>query len=90
LEQLLAVRGGFGFTVPANVVAYGVGEATGSKNFIDLKSVPKDVTLMVKTLARNTAHLAELLKAINIPGRMARYSHTRVLRGMTRTTMRPG
>jgi multimeric flavodoxin WrbA len=57
-----------GFTVPANAVAYWVGEAMGSTNFVDLKKVPDVVTTSVKMLARNTAHLAGLLKKNEYPG----------------------
>jgi multimeric flavodoxin WrbA len=57
-----------GFTVPANAVAYWVGEAMGSTNFVDLKAVPEEVTTMVAMLARNAAHLAALLKAKQYPG----------------------
>jgi multimeric flavodoxin WrbA len=57
-----------GFTIPANAVAYWVGEAMGSTNFVDLKKVPDEVTTMVEMLARNTAHLATLLKAKQYPG----------------------
>ncbi|MET0748574.1 MAG: NAD(P)H-dependent oxidoreductase [Rhizobium sp.] len=57
-----------GFTIPANALAYWVGEAMGSTNFVDLKKVPEEVTTMVDMLARNTAHLAGLLKAKQYPG----------------------
>jgi predicted CoA-binding protein len=57
-----------GFTVPANAVAYWVGEAMGSTNFADLKQVPENVTTMIETLARNVTHLAALLKAKQYPG----------------------
>lgn len=57
-----------GFTIPANAVAYWVGEAMGDVNFVDLKTVPDTVTTMVSMLARNTAHLASLLKAEQYPG----------------------
>ncbi len=57
-----------GFTVPANAVAYWVGEAMGSTNFADLKQVPENVTTMIETLARNITHLAALLKAKQYPG----------------------
>jgi multimeric flavodoxin WrbA len=57
-----------GFTIPANAVAYWVGEAMGSTNFVDLKSVPEVVTTMVEMLARNTVHLAALLKSSQYPG----------------------
>lgn len=57
-----------GFTIPANAVAYWVGEAMGSTNFVDLKAVPDAVTSMVDMLVRNTVHLAGLLKANQYPG----------------------
>jgi multimeric flavodoxin WrbA len=57
-----------GFTIPANAVAYRVGEAMGSTNFVDLKAVPDAVTTMVDMLVRNTVHLAGLLKATQYPG----------------------
>ncbi|TCL66297.1 flavodoxin family protein [Rhizobium sp. BK251] len=56
-----------GFTIPANAVAYWVGEAMGSTNFIDLKKTPEAVQAMISTLARNTAHLAKLLKQRQYP-----------------------
>lgn len=52
-----------GFTIAPNAVAYWVGEAMGSTNFIDLKEVPDVVKKTVDTLARNTVHLAKLTKA---------------------------
>lgn len=57
-----------GFTIPANAVAYWVGEAMGSTNFVDLEHVPRVVTKTVKMLARNTAHLANLLRERAYPG----------------------
>jgi multimeric flavodoxin WrbA len=57
-----------GFTIPANAVAYWVGEAMGSTNFVDLKKTPEAVQTMVSMLARNTAHLAKLLKQSRYPG----------------------
>ncbi|WP_312407327.1 flavodoxin family protein [Rhizobium sp.] len=59
-----------GFTIPANAVAYWVGEAMGSTNFVDLPEVPEKVTTTVAMLARNTAHLAKLLKDSQYPGEM--------------------
>ena len=58
-----------GFTIAANAVAYWVGEAMGSRNFVDLENVPDVVNSAVKMLARNTAHLAALLKANEYPGK---------------------
>ncbi|WP_438750265.1 flavodoxin family protein [Pararhizobium sp. O133] len=57
-----------GFTLPANAVAYWVGEAMGSTNFVDLEKTPKVVETMISMLARNTAHLAGLLKKAQYPG----------------------
>jgi multimeric flavodoxin WrbA len=57
-----------GFTIPANAVAYWVGEAMGSTNFVDLKSVPRVVTKTVDMLVRNTVHLGRLLKEKQYPG----------------------
>lgn len=58
-----------GFTISANAVAYWVGEAMGSTNFVDLKQVPETVTTAVDMLARNTVHLAKLLKQNHYPGK---------------------
>lgn len=57
-----------GFTIPANAVAYWVGEAMGSTNFVDLDKTPGEVETMISMLARNTTHLAGLLKASQYPG----------------------
>lgn len=57
-----------GFTIPANAVAYWVGEAMSSTNFVDLEAVPDAVTTPVDMLVRNTVHLAGLLKASQYPG----------------------
>jgi len=57
-----------GFTIPANAVAYWVGEAMGSTNFVDLKRTPEAVETMISMLTRNTAHLANLLKKSQYPG----------------------
>jgi len=66
--ELFQALNDVGFTIPANAVAYWVGEAMGSTNFADLDKVPKVVTTSVETLARNTVHLATLLKAKQYPG----------------------
>jgi multimeric flavodoxin WrbA len=57
-----------GFTLPANAVAYWVGEAMGSVNFVDLEKVPDVVTRSVEMLARNAAHIAALLRESEYPG----------------------
>ncbi|KQV12175.1 flavodoxin [Rhizobium sp. Root1203] len=66
--ELFQALNDVGFTVPANAVAYRVGEAMGSTNFVDLKRTPKAVQAMISMLARNTAHLAGLLKRSQYPG----------------------
>ncbi len=57
-----------GFTIAPNAVAYWVGEAMGSTNFVDLPDVPDVVTTTVDMLARNTVHLARLLEDNAFPG----------------------
>ena len=57
-----------GFTIPANAVAYWVGEAMQSTNFTDLEKIPEKVTSTVGMLAHNTVHLATLLKDNQYPG----------------------
>lgn len=57
-----------GFTIPANAVAYWVGEAMGSTNFVDLEEIPDVVTKTIEMLARNTVHVANLLKQSHYPG----------------------
>lgn len=66
--ELFQALNDVGFTIPANAVAYWVGEAMGSTNFVDLTETPETVTKMVSMLARNTAHVAALLKANQYPG----------------------
>lgn len=60
-----------GFTLAANAVSYWVGEAMGDKNFVDFKKTPDTVKTMISMLARNTAHLANLLKEKQYPGESA-------------------
>lgn len=57
-----------GFTLPANAVAYWVGEAMGSTNFSDLEEIPEAVTNAIDMMTRNAAHLAGLLQGNNYPG----------------------
>jgi multimeric flavodoxin WrbA len=57
-----------GFTVPANAVAYWVGEAMGSTDYKDLDKTPEAVDKSIRMLARNTAHLARLLAEKPYPG----------------------
>ncbi|MEA2903634.1 MAG: hypothetical protein QOI12_1021 [Alphaproteobacteria bacterium] len=58
-----------GFTIPSGGVTYWVGEAMGSKNYIDLETTPKAVAEWTPVLASNAAHLAKLLKQSGYPGR---------------------
>ncbi|HEX4534431.1 MAG TPA: flavodoxin family protein [Rhizomicrobium sp.] len=58
-----------GFTIPANAITYWVGEAMGNKNYVDLKTTPKVVKNATQMLARNTTHLAQLLKTQTYPGK---------------------
>ena len=57
-----------GFTIPANAVAYWVGEAMGDTNLVDLETVPEAVMTMVSMLVRNSVHLAGLLQSSPYPG----------------------
>lgn len=56
-----------GFTLAPNAVCYWVGEAMGSKDFKDLPKVPDSVSDAAKVLARNTVHLARMLKEKGYP-----------------------
>lgn len=58
-----------GFTIPAGSPAYWVGEAMGSKNFIEFKETPEKVKNTIDTLARHCAHLADLLASHPYPTR---------------------
>jgi len=66
--ELFQALNDVGFTIPANAVAYWVGEAMGSTNFVDLKETPEAVQTMVSMLARNAARLAGLLQQSQYPG----------------------
>jgi multimeric flavodoxin WrbA len=66
--ELFQALNDVGFTIPANAVAYWVGEAMGSTNFVDLEETPEAVATMISMLVRNTAHLANLLKDSQYPG----------------------
>ncbi|OWY60670.1 NADPH-dependent oxidoreductase [cyanobacterium TDX16] len=50
-----------GFTIPANGMAYWVGEAMGSTDFKDLDEVPDKVQSTVDTAVANAVHLAASL-----------------------------
>jgi len=65
--ELFQALNDVGFTIPANAVAYWVGEAMASTNFVDLDETPKAVETMISMLARNTVHLAGILKQSQYP-----------------------
>ncbi|MCZ7486135.1 MULTISPECIES: flavodoxin family protein [Rhizobium/Agrobacterium group] len=65
--ELFQALNDVGFTIPANAVAYWVGEAMGSKNFVELEETPEAVKSMISMLVRNTMHLATLLKNAQYP-----------------------
>lgn len=69
--ELFQAMNDVGFTLAANAVSYWVGEAMANKNFVDFKKPPETVTTMVSMLARNTVHLATLLKHKQYPGESA-------------------
>jgi len=57
-----------GFSIAPNAVAYWVGEAMGSTNFVDLEKIPEVVTSTIDMLATNSLHVAQLLKNNPFPG----------------------
>lgn len=57
-----------GFSLAANAVTYWVGEAMGGTDYNELDETPEAVATATATLARNTAHLARLLKGAGYPG----------------------
>ncbi len=57
-----------GWTIPPVAACYWVGEAMGSIDFKDLKTIPKNVTETATMCATNAAHLAKLLKDNPLPG----------------------
>ncbi|HEY9131965.1 MAG TPA: NAD(P)H-dependent oxidoreductase [Dyella sp.] len=60
-----------GFSIPAGSPAYWVGEAMGSKNYIDLPQTPEKVSGTIQTLARHCFHLASLLERYPYPAKQA-------------------
>ena len=58
-----------GWTIPANAACYWVGEAMQSKDFKDLPKVPDPTQQTAAMLARNAAHVANLLKQEPYPGK---------------------
>lgn len=66
--ELFQALNDVGFTIPANAVTYWVGEAMGSVNFVDLEEIPEVVRSTLDLVARNTVHVARLLKDKAYPG----------------------
>jgi multimeric flavodoxin WrbA len=56
-----------GFTIPAEGSVYWVGEAMQAVDFKDKAPTPEATATATRTLARNTAHLARVLKANSYP-----------------------
>ncbi|MFD8100051.1 flavodoxin family protein [Nocardia fluminea] len=56
-----------GFTIPAQGCTYWNGEAMGGVDYNDLPETPDAVRETTRTMARNAAHLAELLRTQNYP-----------------------
>jgi multimeric flavodoxin WrbA len=67
--EVLQALSEVGFSVPPGGVAYWVGEAMGSVNYVDLKKTPDALADWITMLAANTAHLAGILKSNPFPGR---------------------
>lgn len=67
-SELFQALNDVGFTIPASAVTYWVGEAMGSKNFVDLETIPDVVRSTLDLVARNTVHAARLLKTQPYPG----------------------
>lgn len=65
--ELFQALNGVGFTLAPNAVSYWVGEAMQGTDFKDLEETPKAVSSAAKMLARNTAHLARLLREKGFP-----------------------
>lgn len=56
-----------GFSLAPNAVSYWVGEAMGGTDFKDLDEIPEAVLSAARMLARNTAHLARVLRDKGFP-----------------------
>ncbi|HMO42683.1 MAG TPA: flavodoxin family protein, partial [Phenylobacterium sp.] len=59
--------GDVGFTIPSQGGVYWNGEAMHTVDYKDLEETPQKVASTTATLARNAAHLAELLRANPYP-----------------------
>jgi len=66
--QLFQSLNDTGWTIPAGAACYGVGEAMGSTDFMELEETPDAVTETAQMCAINAAHLAKLLAGDTYPG----------------------
>lgn len=66
--ELFQALNDVGWTIPAIGCCYWVGEAMGDRDFKDLKATPRAVSKTAGMLAKNTAHLAALLKSAPYSG----------------------
>lgn len=67
-SELFQALNDVGFTIPANAKTYWVGEAMGGTDYKDLGKTPDNIRSATEMVARNTAHLARLLKGNVYPG----------------------
>lgn len=67
IAQLAQGLSDIGFTIPAQGSTYWVGEAMHTTDYQDLDQTPKATADTTKVAARNTAHLAKLLKNDGYP-----------------------
>lgn len=65
--ELFQALNDVGYSLAPQAVTYWVGEAMGSVDYRDLPETPESVATTTATLARNTAHLAHLLKGRPYP-----------------------
>ncbi|MDX3901306.1 MAG: NAD(P)H-dependent oxidoreductase [Sphingobium sp.] len=66
--QIFQALNDVGWTIPSVAACYWVGEAMGSTDFKDLKTIPDKVMETAKMVAGNAVHLAGLLKDRPYPG----------------------
>jgi multimeric flavodoxin WrbA len=65
--ELFQALNDVGFTIPAQAVSYWVGEAMGSTDYRDVTPTPEKTAETIGLVARNAAHLAELLAGAQYP-----------------------
>lgn len=66
-SELFQALNDVGYSIAPQAVTYWVGEAMGSVDYRDLPETPESVASTTETLARNTAHLARLLRGQRYP-----------------------